>query len=656
MVVAGLRETRRPASATQGLRQFLRSLPDIGDIAEGQHFCGRPQRGQGASRFRVDARCTASVACLERMAERGDAVPVCLLLQCLQYLGTLELSAVGGDALLWMVRLRRDATLGNGGMDTDAGTFRQKVEKMAMEVEDHHSWRERSEESTTERLTNLLGRHERQLEAFQSEAQALKGQRREVEATRRQLDTFLQELVQQDAPRVRGRLQVLVLHGRQSNANLANFQISGLKTAFGKETFRRRFGDRLRKGAGESGNSSSWDPVHVTSLYGAVEEDTDFEFLEGDVTWAYRPGVDLHDADPMSVNLSKGKDFKVWFNHTTDDPRERPDLYKQQDPGVCVSYEGVEGAVDALLQRVTQEPVDAVVGLFEGCIVVHLAAARLLLDGATLPWPVSVFFGDLPIRDARWASAFDNAKAKHASIHVFGRNDEYYHYGRRAAGMMAPEDYYEAPLVLEHVRNCCGRLVQDGTSDLHRWLRTSRPLKPLSPPLLEMELMVPRKLRVLALTGGHSCTEVLRFQCANLQQALGRDACEWTYIEGTEDWNWFEGEPIVSDMEKTLAKGAQLKNWYMDSITEATPTEKPNREKQYHKIPEKVEKLKELIFEEGPFDVVVAFSQGCIMMHLLIGHLRKEDPSAQKAKRWHHTRNSPEEMPWRLSDAWMWKM
>ena len=29
----------------------------------------------------------------------------------------------------------------------------------------------------------------------------------------------------------------------------------------------------------------------------------------------------------------------------------------------------------------------------------------------------------------------------------------------------------------------------------------------------------------------------------------------------------------------------------------------------YHKIPEKVQKLKELIFEEGPFDVLVAFSQ-----------------------------------------------
>ena len=33
--------------------------------------------------------------------------------------------------------------------------------------------------------------------------------------------------------------------------------------------------------------------------------------------------------------------------------------------------------------------------------VVHLAAARLLQQGTELPWPCSVFFGDLPIRDAR---------------------------------------------------------------------------------------------------------------------------------------------------------------------------------------------------------------------------------------------------------------
>lgn len=55
-------------------------------------------------------------------SERAPSNLRCLLLQCLQYLGTLELSAVGGDALLWMVRLRRDATLGNGGMDTDVSS------------------------------------------------------------------------------------------------------------------------------------------------------------------------------------------------------------------------------------------------------------------------------------------------------------------------------------------------------------------------------------------------------------------------------------------------------------------------------------------------------------------------------------------------------
>lgn len=33
--------------------------------------------------------------------------------------------------------------------------------------------------------------------------------------------------------------------------------------------------------------------------------------------------------------------------------------------------------------------------------VVHLAAAQLLQEGRTLPWPVSVFFGTLPIRDDR---------------------------------------------------------------------------------------------------------------------------------------------------------------------------------------------------------------------------------------------------------------
>ncbi|CAE6912420.1 unnamed protein product [Symbiodinium sp. CCMP2592] len=450
----------------------------------------------------------------------------------------------------------------------------------------------------------------------------------------------------QVAPEAPKRLQVLVLHGRQSNANLANFQISGLKTAFGK--------------------------------------DVDFDFLEGALPWTYRPGVDLHDADPMSINLSKGKDFKVWFTHTTDDKRDRPDLYKQQDPGVCVTYDGVEAAVEMLLDRVSNGPrVDVVVAMFEGSIVVHLAAVKLMSQGQRVPWPVTVFFGSLPIRDDRLLAAFaDGAKITHPTIHVFGKNDEYYFYGRRGAGRLAPEDYYEAPLILEHIEGhrlpslqpqagalyaqvvkevkvCCGVPLDGGydPSEFHSWRRSRRPAKPLAPPVLEMEQMIPRKLRILALTGGHSCTEVLRYQLAPLRQAVGRDLAEWTFIEGSEDWNWYEGEPIVSDMEQKLAKGAQLKNWYMDSIYEETPTKKPNREKQfdpksrlgYHKIPEKVERLREQIYEDGPWDVLVAFSQGCIMTHLLAGHLRKEPPAKQASMRWHHTRNGTEQMPWRLS-------
>merc|ERR1711879_349672 len=41
-------------------------------------------------------------------------------------------------------------------------------------------------------------------------------------------------------------------------------------------------------------------------------------------------------------------------------------------------------------------------------------------------------------------------------------------------------------------------------------------------------------------------------------------------------------------------------------------------------IPGKVAHLKRFIAEQGPFDVIVAFSQGCIMLHYLVGHLRKE--------------------------------
>mmetsp|Transcript_96928 Transcript_96928/g.312959 ORF Transcript_96928/g.312959 Transcript_96928/m.312959 type:complete len:591 (+) Transcript_96928:67-1839(+) len=450
---------------------------------------------------------------------------------------------------------------------------------------------------------------------------------------------------------ISGRMQILVLHGRQSNENLVNFQVSALKREFGK--------------------------------------DVDIKFLEGDVIWVYRDGVDNHDADPMSVTLSKGKDFKTWFMHTTDDTRDRVDFFKQQDPAVKVTYEGHEAAVDKVLNFVEKEgPIDVIVSVFEGSLVVHLAIARLLKQGKPVPWRISVMFSPLAIRDDTAAEPLVQKKVPHATVMVFGKTDEYHHYQRTAAGRKAPEDYYEDPVILEHpdghqlpstqprageifariveeARYHCG-LSQDAPK------RLPVPSRPTSMVLKNLEDMSLRKLRVLCLAGGHSCIPVIKFQTNQLKMALGRDAAEFTYIEGTKDWEWYEGEPKVSDMEERIAGGKQLKNWYFDRVHEEGGEEKEilglkahvrtNRENskkqfdptsvvEYFDIDAVVEDLISYIDKEGPFDVVVGFSQGAIFMHLLIAYMRKRAVAGREKypHRWQHARHSADQMPWRIS-------
>jgi len=310
--------------------------------------------------------------------------------------------------------------------------------------------------------------------------------------------------------------------------------------------------------------------------------------------------------------------------------------------------------------------------------VVHLAVAKLLGEGRPVPWRCSVFFGGMCIRDDRLAAPFASTKAQHPTAHVFGRNDEYLFYQRAAAGRKPPEDYYERPLVLEHSeghqlpspgnprsKEIYERIVAElrYQCGLEREVpqRIAVPPKPTSMILKNLEDMSRRRLRVLALCGGHSCKGVMKFQTNGLKSALGKDNADWTYIEGTKDWTWFQGEPTVSAMEETIANGAQLKNWYMDTCHEegGKKTDRLRKDMQfdpatwveYHDVPQVVEDLKKFIMEEGPFDVLVAFSQGVIMAHLLIGHLRKESPGGRELypERWKHARNSAEDMPWRMS-------
>lgn len=152
---------------------------------------------------------------------------------------------------------------------------------------------------------------------------------------------------------------------------------------------------------------------------------------------------------------------------------------------------------------------------------------------------------------------------------------------------------------------------------------------------------------------------------AQLKAAIGPNA-EWTYICGTKAWTYYKGEPILSDMEERIAGGKQLYNWYMDYAFEES--DRMNSKKQfdknvkveYYDIEEVCAHWEKYIAETGPYDVVVAFSQGGIFLHQLIGHLRNrkidkdddtlevDEPSMLK-RREAHKCNSADEMPWRIS-------
>mmetsp|Transcript_10082 Transcript_10082/g.25258 ORF Transcript_10082/g.25258 Transcript_10082/m.25258 type:complete len:591 (-) Transcript_10082:52-1824(-) len=437
------------------------------------------------------------------------------------------------------------------------------------------------------------------------------------------------------------QMRVLVLHGRQSNENLVAFQLSGFKSALGK--------------------------------------DVDIRYLEGDHVWSYREGVDTHDADQMTVSLAKGKPFKLWFDHTTDDNRDRIDFFKQQDPYVKVTYNGADKAVDKVLKYLEDEgPVDVIVTLFEGSIVVHLAIARLISQGSPIPWRLSVFFGGTCIRDDTLAAPLASRKVNHPTVHVFGKADEYYFYQRTAATRTAAEDYYQQPVILEHQE---GHMLPSPGNPKSKEIyerivaemqyrcgltpnapqKVVRPPKPSSWAIRDLNVMAPRKVRVLCLCGGHSCSAVIKFQTQQLKNALGKDATEFVYLEGSKDWTWYEGEPTISEMEEKIAKGAQLKNWYMDTchVKDKTKEYESNAKRQfdpdtwvqYHDVQGAVDHLRNFIMTEGPFDVLVGFSQGCIMAHLFMAYFRKDAPGGLEKypKRWQHAIHSADQMPWRIS-------
>lgn len=146
-----------------------------------------------------------------------------------------------------------------------------------------------------------------------------------------------------------------------------------------------------------------------------------------------------------------------------------------------------------------------------------------------------------------------------------------------------------------------------------------------------------RKIRVLALHGGGSNTNIMQYQVMPLRRILG-DQAEWDFLNGGRDWKFNDGHG-VPDIMKALAAGMPFFGWYgveNDDKTTRTYEEKlfdPSVTFTYKEVDLGVERVLQRIKEHGPVDVILGFSQGCIVSHLIAGLLRERG----------------QEIPWRLS-------
>jgi len=146
-----------------------------------------------------------------------------------------------------------------------------------------------------------------------------------------------------------------------------------------------------------------------------------------------------------------------------------------------------------------------------------------------------------------------------------------------------------------------------------------------------------RKMRVLGLHGGGSNTNIMQYQVMPLRRMLG-DKAEWDFLNGGRDWKFSNGL-APPDIMKSLAGDLPFKGWY--GVVSDDTSDRPYNEKlfdlsvnfTYEEVETGVERVMKHITEHGPFDVVVGFSQGCIVSHLVAGLLREKG----------------EAVPWRLS-------
>lgn len=151
---------------------------------------------------------------------------------------------------------------------------------------------------------------------------------------------------------------------------------------------------------------------------------------------------------------------------------------------------------------------------------------------------------------------------------------------------------------------------------------------------LRHERIVGRKVRVLALHGAPANSNVMKFQTAPLRRLLGEDV-EWVVPDAKYNFTPTDGAGTALDQrfkqertpfEERIGRGKPFVSWFKLLAARAAPQ---------HELvtsdvisdPESFEgsisQITEVLEQEGPIDVVVAFSQGVIVASNVAHRLRK---------------------------------
>jgi len=148
-----------------------------------------------------------------------------------------------------------------------------------------------------------------------------------------------------------------------------------------------------------------------------------------------------------------------------------------------------------------------------------------------------------------------------------------------------------------------------------------------SSPSKELSSARSRPLRVLALHGGGSNANIMKYQTTELRKSLGNQA-EWDFLNGRRLWK----DQVNSEMMVALSKGEPFRGWYaVECEEDGGPTDRSYHDKlfdksvkfTYDEVETGVDYVLAHIQDHGPFDVLLGFSQGCIVTHLIAATLRQ---------------------------------